>query len=124
MQRGMHLYSISYVNNLPVVLYGGENRSLTLREKHGLKVFKNRLLRRIFGLKRDEVIGSWRKLHNVELYNVQSSPSIIREIKSRRMRWAWNVARMGEKRIAYRILVGKLEGKRPLGPMDQRERMG
>jgi hypothetical protein len=78
-------------------------------------VLENRVLRRIFGLKGDEVIGGWRKLHNEELHNLYCLSSIIRIIKSRRMRWAWNVARMGEKRTAYRILVGKLEGKRPLG---------
>jgi hypothetical protein len=67
------------------------------------------------GQKRDEVIGGWRKLHNEELHNLYCSPSIIRIIKSRRIRWAGHVARMGEKRNAYRILVGKPEGKRPLG---------
>jgi transcription termination factor 2 len=78
-------------------------------------VFENRVLRRIFGPKRDEVTGGWRKLHNEELHKLYSSPSIIRMIKSRRMRWAGHVARMGEKRNAYRILVEKPEGKRPLG---------
>jgi hypothetical protein len=73
------------------------------------------VLWRIFGPKRDEVTGGWRKLHNEELHNLYSSPSIIRVIKSRRTRWAGHVARMGEKRNAYRILVGKTEGKRPLG---------
>jgi hypothetical protein len=77
-------------------------------------VFENRVLRRIFGPKRDEVTGGWKKLHNEELHNLYSSPSIIRMIKSRRMRWAGQVARMG-KRNAYRILVGMPEGKRPLG---------
>jgi hypothetical protein len=72
-------------------------------------VFENRVLRRIFGPKRDEVTGEWRKLH---LY---SSPDIIRQVKSRRMRWAGHVARMGEKRKVYKVLVGKPEGKRPLG---------
>jgi hypothetical protein len=80
-----------------------------------LKVFENRVLRRIFGLKRDEVIGGWRKLHNEELNNLYCSPSMIRIIKSRRMRWAGHVERMGKKRNVYRILVGKQEGKRPLG---------
>jgi hypothetical protein len=117
-----------------VVLYGCETWSLTLREEHGLRVFENRMLRGIFGPKRDEVTGGWRKLHNEELHNLYSSPSIIRMIKSRRMRWAGHVARMGEKRTAYRILVGKPEGKRPLGrprrrwvdniKMDLRDRMG
>jgi hypothetical protein len=78
-------------------------------------VFENRVLRRIFGPKRDAVTGGWRKLHNEELHNLYSSPSIIRIIKSRRMRWADHVARMGEKRNVYRLLVGKPEGKRPLG---------
>jgi hypothetical protein len=77
-------------------------------------VFENRVLRRIFGPKRDGVTGGWRKLHNEELHNLYSSPSIIRIIKSRRMRWAGHVARMGEKRNVYRLLVGKPEGKRPL----------
>jgi hypothetical protein len=78
-------------------------------------VFENRVLRRIFRPKRDEVTGGWRKLHNEELHNLYSSPSIITMIKSRRMRWAGHVARMGEKRNAYRILLGNPEGKRPLG---------
>jgi hypothetical protein len=73
------------------------------------------VLRRIFGPKRDEVTGGWRQLHNEELHNLYSSPSTIIMIKSRRMRWARHVARMGKKRNAYRILVGKAEGKRPLG---------
>jgi hypothetical protein len=77
-------------------------------------VFERRR-RRIFGLKRDEVTGEWRKLHNKELRDLYSSSSIIRIIKSRRMRWAGHVPRMGEKRNAYRLLVGKPEGKRPLG---------
>jgi hypothetical protein len=77
-------------------------------------VFENRVLRRITGPKRDEVTGERRKLHNEELRDLYSSPSIIRIIKSRRMRWAGYVARMGEKRSAYRLLVGKPEGKRPL----------
>jgi hypothetical protein len=78
-------------------------------------VFENRVLRRIFGPKRDEVRGDWRKIHNEELHNMYSSPSIIRKIKSRSMRWSGHLARMGEKRNAYRILVGEPEGKRPLG---------
>jgi hypothetical protein len=78
-------------------------------------VFENRVLRRIFGLKRDEVTGGWRKLHNEELRDLYSSPSIIRILKSRRMRWAGHVARIGEKRNAYRLLVRKPEGKQPLG---------
>jgi hypothetical protein len=98
-----------------VVLYGCETWYLTLREEHRLRVFENGVLRRIFGPKRDEVTGGWRKLHNEELHNLYSFPSIIRMIKSRRMRWAGHVARMGENRNAYRILVGKPEGKSPIG---------
>jgi hypothetical protein len=100
---------------LPVVLYRCEAWSLMLREEHRLRVFENRVLRRIFGPKRDEVTGSWRKLHNEELHGLYSSPSIIRVIKARRMRWAGHVARMGEVRGAYNILVGKPVGRRPLG---------
>jgi hypothetical protein len=100
---------------LPVVLYGCETWSLTSREEHRLKVFENRvLLRRIFGPKRDEMTEERRKLHKEELRDLYSSPSIIRIIKSRRIKWAGHVARMGEKRNAYRLLVGKPEGKRPL----------
>jgi hypothetical protein len=77
-------------------------------------VFENRVLRRIFGPKRDEVTGSWRKLQNEELHNMYPSPSIIRMIKSRRMKWAGHVAQIGPKRTAYRILVGKPGGKRPV----------
>jgi hypothetical protein len=80
-----------------VVLYGCGTWSLTLREEHRLKVFENRVLRKIFGLKRDEVTGGWRKLHNEELRNLYSSPSIIRMTKLGRMRWAEHVARMGRK---------------------------
>jgi hypothetical protein len=88
---------------------------LIVREEHRLRVFENRVLRRIFGPKRDEVTRGWRKLQNEELHNLYPSPSIIRMIKSRRMRWVGRVARMWEKRNAYRILVGNPEGKRPLG---------
>jgi hypothetical protein len=77
-------------------------------------VFENRVLRRLFGPKRDKVTGEWRKLYNKELYILYSS-HIIRKIKSRKMRWAGHVARMGEKIKVYKVLVGKLEGKRPLG---------
>jgi hypothetical protein len=85
-----------------------------LREDHRLRVFENRVLRRIIGPKREEVMGEWRKLHNVELHNLHLSPDIIRQTKSRRMRWAGHVARVGEGRNVYRVLVGKAEGKRPL----------
>jgi hypothetical protein len=100
---------------LPVVLYVCETWSPTLREEHRLAVFENRVLRRIFGPKRDEVTGEWRKLHNEELHDLYSSPIIIRIIKAKRMKWAVHVARMEEKRNAYRLLVGKPEGRRPLG---------
>jgi hypothetical protein len=79
------------------------------------RVFENRVLRRTFGPKRDEVTGEWRKLHNEELHNLYSSYSVIGMIKSRTMRWEGHVARMGEKRNAYRLVVGKPEGQRPLG---------
>jgi hypothetical protein len=92
---------------LPVVLYGYETWSLTLREEHRLRVFENRVLRRIAGPKRDEVTGGWRKVRNEELHGLYSSPGIVRVIKSRRMRWAEHVARMGEIRRAYNILVGR-----------------
>jgi hypothetical protein len=100
---------------LPVVLYGCETWSLTLREEHRLRVFENRVLRRIFGPKRDDVTGEWRKLHDEELRILYSSPNIIRQIKSRRIRWAGHVARMGEKRNVDRDLTGKPEGKGSLG---------
>jgi hypothetical protein len=100
---------------LPVVLYGCETWSLMLREEHRLRAFDNRVLRRIFGPKGDEVMGEWRKLHNEELYNLYSSLDIIRQVKSRRMRWAGHVARMGKERKVYKVLVGKPEEKRPLG---------
>jgi hypothetical protein len=99
---------------LPAVLYGCEAWSLTLREEYRLRVSENRVLRRIFGPIRDEVTREWRKLHNGELHNLYSSPDIIRQIKSRRMRWAGHMARMGEGRNMYRVLVGKPEGKRLL----------
>jgi hypothetical protein len=88
---------------------------LSVREENGLRVFENRVPRRIFGPKTDEVTGEWRKLHNEERHILYSSPNIIRQIKSRRMRWAVHVARMGEERNVYRVLMGKPEGKRPLG---------
>jgi hypothetical protein len=100
------------MNAIPVVLYGYEIWSLTVREEHKVRVFENTVLRRIFGPKRDEVTGGWRKLHNEELHNLYSSPSIIRIIKSKRMRWVGHVAQMGEKRNVYRLLVGKPEGKK------------
>jgi len=86
-----------------------------LREERKLRVFENMVLRRIFGPMRDEVTGKWRRSHNEELKDLYSSPNIVRVIKSRRMRWAGHVARMGEERGAYRVLMGKPEGKKPLG---------
>jgi hypothetical protein len=100
---------------LPVVLYGCETWSLTLREEQRLRVFENRVLRRIFGPKRDGTTGEWGRLHNEELNDLYSSPNIIRVNKSRKMRWAGHVTRMGEKRGAYRILVGRSEGRNKLG---------
>jgi len=86
-----------------------------LREERKLRVFENMVLRRIFGPRRDEVTGEWRRLYNEEQNDLYSSPNIARAIKLRRMRWAGHVARMGEERGVYRVLVGKQEGKRPLG---------
>jgi len=93
---------------------GCETWSLTLTEERRLRVFESRALKRIFGPKRDEVTGEWRKLYNEELNDFYSSPNIVRVIKSIRMRWAEHVACMGESRVLYRVLVGKHEGKRPL----------
>jgi hypothetical protein len=99
---------------LPVVLYGCETWSLTRGEEHRLRAFENRVLRKISGPKREED-GSWRILHNGELHDLYSSLNIVRVIKSRGMRWAGHAARMGEGRGAYRVLVGRPKGKRPLG---------
>jgi hypothetical protein len=92
---------------LTVALYGCKIWSLTLREECRLRIFENWVLRRIFGPKRDEVGGEWKRLHNKELCALYSSPNIIRVIKSRRLRWAGRVTRIGERRDAYRALVGK-----------------
>jgi len=100
---------------LPVVLYGCETWSLTLREERRLGVSENRVLRRIFEPKRNKVTGEWRKLHNEELNDLYSSPNIVRVIKWRKMRWVGHVARVGKGRGMYRVMVGKPEGKRPLG---------
>jgi len=90
---------------MPVVLYGCETLSLTLREERKLRVFGNKVLRRIFGSRRDEVTGEWRRLHNEEINDLYS-PSIVRVIKSRRMRWVGHVAHVSEERGVYRVLVG------------------
>jgi len=100
---------------LPIVLYGCKTWSLTLRDERGLRVFQNRALRRIFGPKRGEVAREWRKLYNEELNDLYSSPSVVRKISSRRMRWAGHVARMKKRRDVYRVLMGKPEGNRQLG---------
>jgi hypothetical protein len=100
---------------LPVVLCGCETWSFTLREDLWLRLFGSRVLTRIFGPKRDEVTGEYRKLHNEGLNDLYCSPNIVRVIKSRRMRWAGHVVCMGERRGVYRVSVGKPEGKRPLG---------
>jgi hypothetical protein len=86
-----------------------------LREERRLRVFENRVLRKVFGPKRDEVTGEWRKLHNEEMNDLYSLPNIVRVVKSRRMRWAGHVARMGEARDVHRVLVGRPEEKSPLG---------
>ena len=99
---------------LPVVSCGCETWSLTLREERRLRVFENRVLRRIFGPRRDEVTREWRKLHNQRLNDMYCSPNIVRVLKSRRIGWAENVARIRERRSVFRVLVGKTEGKRPL----------
>jgi len=105
---------------LPIVLYGCETWSLTLREEHRLRAFENRVLRRIFGPRRDEVTGEWRKLHNEDLNELHSSPNIVWVIKSRRMRWEGHVARMGDRRGIFRVLVGEPEGNRSLGRLMHR----
>jgi hypothetical protein len=91
-----------------------------LREERNLRVFENMVLRRIFGPRRDEVTGEWRRLYNEEINVLYCSPNIVRVIKSRRMRWTGHVARMGEERGVYRVLVGKPDGKRPVGRLRRR----
>jgi len=99
----------------PVVVYECETWSLILREERRLRVFENRLLGGIFRPEKEEVTGEWRKLHNEELNDLYCPPNIVRVIKSRRMRLAGHVARMGEGRGVYKVLVGKTEGKSPVG---------
>jgi hypothetical protein len=101
--------------NFAYFLYGCETWSLTMREVCRVRVFENRVLKRIFGPKRDEVTGEWRTLHIEDLNDLNSSPNIVRVIKLRRMRWAGYVARMGERTGIYRVLVVKTKGERPLG---------
>jgi hypothetical protein len=127
----MHIYVVilsTYViasTIPPVVLVGCKTWSLPLREEHGLRVFEKRFIRRVFEPKRDGVIGEWKKLHNEEeLHILHASPNIIRQFKSRRMRWAGHVARMGEDSKVYTVLVGKPEGKRPLGRPRRRWKNG
>jgi hypothetical protein len=98
-----------------VVLYGCETWSPTLREEHRLRPLENRVLRRIFGRTEVEIVGGWIKLHNEELHNLYCSSNVIRMIKSRKMRWAGHVPRMGKNKYAYSVLVGNPEGKKPLG---------
>jgi hypothetical protein len=105
---------------LSVVVYGCETWSLPLKEEHRLRMFENRVLRRIFGPKRDEITRGWRKLHTVELHNMYPSPNVIIIMKSRRIRWAGHVIRMVDKRNAYRIFVGKPEGNRKIGRLRRR----
>jgi hypothetical protein len=100
---------------LPVVLYGCANCSPTLKEERRLRRSENRMLRRIFGPKRDEGTGEWRKLHSEEVHDQYSSPNIVCAIKSRRMRWAGHVARMGRVEVFTGFWWGKRGGKRPLG---------
>ena len=108
---------------MPVVLYGCETWSLTLREERRLRVFENRVLRRVFGPKREEVTGERRKLHNEELSDLYALPNIMRVVKSRRMRWVGHVARMAEGRGVHRVLVGKSEGRDHWGDPDVDERI-
>jgi hypothetical protein len=105
-------YGLRLINYIFIIQ--SETWSLTLREERRLRVFENRVLTRIFGPKRDEVTEVWSKLRNEQLHDLYSSPTIVRVISSRRMRWAGHEARMGEGRGVYRVLVGKPEGKRPL----------
>jgi uncharacterized membrane protein len=103
----MNIYIYIYIY---IFIYKGFNIVYDYHHyQHRLRVFESRVLRRIFGPKRDEMTGEWRKMHNEELHNLYSSPDIIRQVKSRRMRWAGHVASMGEEREVYKVLVGKPE---------------
>jgi hypothetical protein len=102
------------LSRLAVLLYGCETWSVTLREGHRLREIENRILRIMFGPKRHGVTGEWRKLHSEELHNLCSSPDIIWQVNSRRMRCSGHVARMGEERNVYKVLVGKPVGRKPL----------
>jgi len=108
-------YKLAEISNESEIEYVMKTWSLTLREERRLRVFENRVLRRVFGPRRDEVTGEWRKLHNEELRDLYSLPNIVWVVKSRRMGWAGHVAHMGEGRGVHRILVVKPEGKTPLG---------
>jgi len=112
-----YMYKCSYIQNYNFAscLQECETWLLTLREERRLRMFENRVLKRIFRLKRDEVTREWIKTHNEKLNDLYRSPSIVRAIKSRRIRWAGHVARLGKRRSVYRVLVGKPEGNRPLG---------
>jgi hypothetical protein len=116
--RCIYIFYIYRTIILLVVLYGCETWSLTLREERRLRVFENMVLRRVFGPKREEVTEEWRKQHNEELNDLYSLPNIVRVVKSRRMRWSGHLTRMGEDRVVHRMLVGKPEGKRPVGNQD------
>ena len=91
-----------------------------MREEHRLRVFENKVFRKIFGAKKDEITGEWKKLLNAVLHSLYSSPNIIRSLKSRRPRWAGHIARMEQSGNAYRVLVGKPGGKKPLGTLRRR----
>ena len=111
----IYIHTHTHTHTHTHILYGCETWSLTLREERRLRVFENRVLRRVFGPKRDEVTGEWRKLHNEDLSDLYFIPNIVRVVKSRRMRWAGHVVCMWVGRDVHRVLVGKPEGKRPLG---------